>query len=266
MLSTPIGNLRVALGICTGLFLVATSALADVYPWGTETVPTGILEDITKYYFYRNSSYAFNKRWGDLQVIVITERTLDGEVSGYYGITYFGEGDMPTLDGMLEWSRRSYEAKNAAIESGIDVLSTIFDEEVSDTDKEILLAWGADPITGECVFSFAFFRVSPRGFWFEHGGDGIPDCIAESYRAMKNVEEEYGVHNLKFEGPVLTCVEFTDGGRRYFARTSSLYRYRKTYSEEDIPLLNEGGLKLKNHTANGKTWETFFEELHTYKD
>lgn len=255
---------------CAGLLLVRPTARADICTWEAVDVSEEMLGDIAKYYFYKSSSYAYNRRWRTLQAIVVPEKTIEGRVSGYYGITYFGEGDIPILDGMLEWSRRSYEAKNRATESGIDVLSTIFDEEVSDTDKEILLAGGTDPITGECVFFFAFFRVSPKGFWFEHGGDGIPGLIAESYRIKKSVEEKYGVDGLKFEGPILTCegslVEFTGGERRYFARTSPIYRGRKAYSEVDIPLLTEGGLKLKDHTANGKTWETFFEELRAYKE
>lgn len=256
---------------CAGV-LLGPSAWADICPWEVVDVSEETLGDIAKYYFYESSSDAYNKRWGDLQTIIVPEKTIEGRVSGYYGITYFGEGDAPTLEDMLEWSRRSYEARKEAIESGIDVGSTVFSEDVSETDKEILRAWGTDPVTNNLVFHFTFFRVSPKGFWFEHGGDGIPNSIADSYRTKKDLEETFGVDGLKFEGPVLSCedplVEFTNGGRRYFAHPLPLYRYRynKMYSDPDIPRLTEGGFELKDHTANGKAWEAFFEELRVYKE
>jgi hypothetical protein len=262
--------LRFAVVAYTGFLLITPAASADTYPWGGETVPAETLEDITKYYFYKHSDDAYNKRWGDLQVIVVPEMTLEGKVSGYYGITYFGEGDRPTLDGLLEWSKRSWEAREKAHKSGEDILSTIFNEDVSETDKEILLAWGYDRPTNKSVFYFSFFYLTPEGFAFKHGGAGVPDCIAESYRAGKNVEGQYGVRDLKFEGPVLTSdgplVEFTDGENRYFARTSFFRRSIKTYSEADIPKLAEGESKLLNHPVIYETWEDFFEELPAYKE
>lgn len=254
---------------CAGPLLGPT-ARADICSWEAVDVSEEMLGDIAKYYFYINSSDAYNKRWGDLQTIVVPEKTIEGRVSGYYGITYFGEGDAPTLEEMLEWSRRSYETRKKAIASGIDVGSAIFSDEVSETDKEILRAWGTDPTTNKLVFHFSFFRVSPKGFWFEHGGSGIPDFIADSYGAKKDLEGRYGIDGLEFEGPIITCedclVEFTGGGRRYFAHPLPLYRNKKMYSDVDIPRLTEGGFELKDHAANGKTWETFLEELGAYKE
>lgn len=263
-------NARLKVALCAASFLVSASARAEKYPYGTDEVPEDLLKDIAKVSFYMRSRFAPAKEWDELRVMIIPERTIDGDVSGYYGIVYFGEGEMPTLGELLERSRRGVDfwEKKQIYEAGN--LDGRYDDEIADLHRKSLIACGGDPETGEFLYWSAFFGIVNEGPSFTRGRDGIADEIALSYTARKAIEEKYGVKDLEFKGVVVTgegrLDEFAADGKRYFGMPSLILGKDKAYAEEDIPSIRDPGTYMYLYGEPSLTWKRLFEEIKKFEE
>jgi hypothetical protein len=263
-------NACLKVALCAASFLVGASARAEKYPYGTDEVPEDVLEDIAKVSFFMDSGFVPGKEWHDLRVLIVPERTIDGDVSGYYGIVYFGEGEMPTLEELFERSRRGVEfsEKKQILEAGN--LDGRYDDEIAELHRKSLIACGGDSETGEFLYWSAFFGIVREGPSFTLGTDGIADEIALSYRARKAIEEKYGVKDLEFKGVVVTgegrLNEFTADGKRYFGVPSLITGKDKAYAEEDIPSIREPGKYMYHYGEPSLTWKRLFEEIKRFEE
>jgi hypothetical protein len=263
-------NAYLKVALCAASFLVSASARAEKYPYGTDEVPEDVLEDIAKVSFYMHSRFAPGKEWDDLQVMIIPERTVDGAVSGYYGIIYFGEGEMPTLEELFERSRRGVKFWEEYRKLEANNRDGRYDDEIADLHRKSLVAWGGDPETGEFLYWSTFFGVVSDGPSFTLGTDGIADEIALSCKARKAIEEKYRVKDLEFKGVVVTgqgrLNEFTADGKRYFGTPSVIPRKYKAYAEEDIPSIRDPGTYMYLYGEPSLTWKRLFEEIKKFEE
>ena len=262
--------------IITGLVVLITSsifltaeAVANL-PATASSIDAETLEDVAKYYFFDNSRLARDKSWDDLQVLIVPERIVTGEVYGYYGVIFFGEGKIPTFTQLFDWSKVSFEARDKlnALRKGDNQHDD--ESEIAELEEKASLAYGYDEKTARFVFWYCYFGFTQSGPAFMAGGDGIPDNISGMYKARVLVEEKYAARDLSFNGFVTSGIgdlaEFAGSDdTRYFGTTAAVLN--QAYIESDVIETIEESPVQYNYVTNGPdfTWLEFSEKSDAIK-
>jgi hypothetical protein len=260
--------------IAAAVIILATNPAGAVpgtnVPYTSSVVNNETLEDVAKYYFYDNSRLASDQSWDDLQVLIVPEKTLTGDIYGYYGVIYFGEGRIPTLAQLLDWSRISYEARNKMNEVENGTFGAQNKSKVTKLEEEASLAYGYDVKTAHFVFWYSYFGVTQSGPAFMAGGDGIPDDISGMYKARLLIEENYAVKDLSFIGFVTSrmgnLAEFAGSDdTRYYGTTAGVLNH--AYTKSNLNETNEETPGEWKYVINGPdfTWQEFREEVDAIK-
>jgi hypothetical protein len=243
---------------------------AVTYPWKDEAEKEEMLVGLTKYFHFFFPHAERGKSWDDLQVLIIPEYTLDGDVYGYISVIAFDVKRPPSLEDLFARSEEYYAKMNEAAALAPKNADGRYDEEIAELEKEQHLAVGDDLVTGESAFSHFLFCVNEEGADYAASGGGLPREVMAWHKAKTKIQEQHGVSELKFVRYVVTSkghmAEFESGGKRYFGPASLRAACYKAYAEEDIPTLREGFKPYRIEDPVPFTWEAIFLELIKLKD
>lgn len=252
-----------ALFICT--VILANLSLASTYPWKDEGEREEILVALTKYFHFFCHRVETDREWDALQVLIIPEYTLDGDVHGYIGVITFDAKEPPSLDELSARSEEYYAKMNEAAALAPKNADGRYDEKIAELMKEKHLAVGDDLVTGESLFHYFSFCVNEEGADHVASGVGLPEEVVAWYKAKTTIKEQYGVSDLKFVRYVVTSkghmAEFESGGNKYFGPASLRPTCNKAYSGEDVGMLREGFKPYMVEDPVPLTWEVFSSEL-----
>lgn len=252
------------------LVSVASLSGAATYPWKDEGEKEEILVGLTKYFHFFFRDTERGKSWDDLQVLIIPEYTLDGDIYGYISVIAFDVKKPPSLEDLFARSEEYYAKENEAAALAPKNADGRYDEEIAELEKEQHLAVGDNLVTGESAFWYYLFCVNEEGAACVASGGGLPREVIAWYKAKTRIKEQYGVNNARFVRYVATSeghmAEFESGGKRYFGPASLRVACQKAYAEEDIPMLREGFKPCRIEDPVPFTWEDVFSELIKLKD
>jgi hypothetical protein len=250
--------------------VLSNLSLASTYPWKDEKEREEILVSLTKYFHFFFRDTERGKSWDDLQVLIIPEYTLDGDVYGYISVIAFEVKEPPSLEELFARSEEYYAKENEAAALAPKNADGRYDEEIAEIEKEQHLAIGYNLETGESAFWHYLFCVNEEGADYVSSGGGLPGEVIAWYKAKTRIKEKYGVNNARFVRYVVTSkghmAEFESGGKRYFGPASLRVACYEAYAEEDIPILREGFQPCKIEDPVPFPWEEVSSEIIKLKD
>lgn len=265
---------RIIVGLAA-VFIFATAAfssavLAAEYPWKDEGEKEEMLVGLTKYFHFFCRDTERGKNWDDLQVLIIPEYTLDGDIYGYIGVIAFDVKEPPPLENLFARSEEYYAKMNEAAVLAPKNADGRYDEDIAELEKEQHLAVGDNLETGESAFWYYLFCVNEEGADYTGSGGGLPREVMAWYKAKTAIKKQYGVNNARFVRYVATSkghmAEFESGGKRYFGPASLRPECGKAYSEEGIPTLREGFEPYRIEDPVPFPWDEVLSEIIRLKD